>query len=187
MPVADVTLYDLASHNFRVYDRTVRTQAMSLINCNYHSLARRKSFFTRAAEMIIFLYRHKVINWLDTRDCKEYGTVCRNPFCRIRQSIPTLPILPNFFSAKWASKFGKVGIEIRQSAQSSCLHLQKRIWDSLPKPILPNSAKFPYLAHFAEFFFGKMGMKFGKADIEIRQSGQGSCLHLQKPFLTAKI
>ena len=46
----------------------------------------------------------------------EYETVCRNPFCRIRQSVPTLPILPNFFrqsghrnSAKWVSKFGKVG------------------------------------------------------------------------------
>ena len=40
----------------------------------------------------------------------------------------------------------------------------KRIWDSLPKPILPNSAKCPYLAHFVEFFFGKVG-------IEIQQSG----------------
>ena len=39
---------------------------------------------------------------------REYGTVCRYPFCRIRQSVPTLPILPNFF-------FGEVGIEIRQS------------------------------------------------------------------------
>ena len=36
-------------------------------------------------------------------------------------------------------------------------------WDSLPKPILPNSAKCPYLAHFADFFFGKVG-------IGIRQS-----------------
>ena len=60
----------------------------------------------------------------------QYGTVCRNPFCRIRQSIPTLPILPNFYSANWASEFGRVGIEIRQSGQSSCLHLQKQIFES---------------------------------------------------------
>ena len=53
-------------------------------------------------------------------------------------------------------------------------------WDSLPKPILPNSAKRPYLAHFAEFFSAKWASKFGKVGIEIRQSGQGSCLHLRK-------
>ena len=54
------------------------------------------------------------------------------------------------------------------------------IWDSLPKPILPNSAKCPYLAHFAEIFSAKWASEFGKVGIEIRQSGQGSCLHLQK-------
>ena len=36
----------------------------------------------------------------------------------------------NFFSAKWASKFGKVGIEIQQSGQGSCLHLQKPFFES---------------------------------------------------------
>ena len=52
-------LFDFATHiDFCVYDRTLRTQAMSLINCNYHSLARQKSFFSRAAEMVNFLYRH---------------------------------------------------------------------------------------------------------------------------------
>ena len=76
--------------------------------------------------------------------------------------------------------------------------VQKRIWDNLSKPILSNSAKYPYLAHFAEFCFGKVGIeirqsghrnlakwasKFGKLGIEIRQKGQGSCLNLQKqPF-----
>ena len=60
-------LYDFATHNdFRVYDRTLRTQAMSLINCNYHSLAHQKSFFSRAAKMINFFHRHKVITGLDT-------------------------------------------------------------------------------------------------------------------------
>ena len=38
------------------------------------------------------------------------------------------------------------------------------MWDSLPKPILPNSAKCPYLAHFAELILGKVG-------IETRQTG----------------
>ena len=37
-----------------------------------------------------------------------------------------------------------------------------RIWDSLPKPILPNSAKCPYLAHFANFFSAKWASEFGK-------------------------
>ena len=60
-------LYDFATHiDFRVYDRALRTQAMSLINCNYHLLAHQKSFFSRAAEMINFLNRHKVITGLDT-------------------------------------------------------------------------------------------------------------------------
>ena len=60
-------LYDFATHiDFRVHDRTLRTQAMSLITYNYHSLAHQKSFFSRAAEMINFLYRHKVITGLDT-------------------------------------------------------------------------------------------------------------------------
>ena len=60
-------LYDFATLiDFRVYDWTSRTQAMSLINCNYHSLAHQKSFFSKAAEMINFLYRHKVITRLDT-------------------------------------------------------------------------------------------------------------------------
>ena len=55
-------LYDFATHiDIRVYDQNLRTQAMSLINCNYHSLAHQKSFFSRAAEMINFVYRHKVI------------------------------------------------------------------------------------------------------------------------------
>ena len=35
-------------------------------------------------------------------------------------------------------------------------------WDSLPKPILPNSAKCPYLAHFADFFSAKWASEFGK-------------------------
>ena len=34
------------------------------------------------------------------------------------------------------------------------------------------------MRHFAEFFFGKVG-------IEIRQSGKGSCLHLQKQTFKA--
>ena len=33
------------------------------------------------------------------------------------------------------------------------------------------------MGHFADFFFGEV-------DIEIRQSGQGSCLHLQKQTLS---
>ena len=38
-------LYDFATLiDFRVNDRTLRTQAMSLLNCNYHSLAHQKSF-----------------------------------------------------------------------------------------------------------------------------------------------
>ena len=60
-------LYDFATHiDFRVYDRTLRTQAMSLIKCNYHSLAHQKSIFSRAAEVNNFLYRHNVLTGLDT-------------------------------------------------------------------------------------------------------------------------
>ena len=60
-------LYDFATHIvFRVYVRTLRTQAMSLIKCYYHSLAHQKSFFSRAAEVNNFLHRPKVITGLDT-------------------------------------------------------------------------------------------------------------------------
>ena len=60
-------LHNFAIHiEFRVYDRTLRTQAMSLINCNYHSPAHHKSFFSGTAEMINVLYRHKVNTGLDT-------------------------------------------------------------------------------------------------------------------------
>ena len=60
-------LYDFATHiDFRVYDRTLRIQAMRFINCNYHSLTHQKYFFSRAAEIINFLYRHKVITGLVT-------------------------------------------------------------------------------------------------------------------------
>ena len=59
-------LFDFATHiDFRVFDPTLRTQAMSIFNCDYLSLAYQKSFFSRTAEMINFLYRHKVITGLD--------------------------------------------------------------------------------------------------------------------------
>ena len=63
-----------------------------------------------------------------------------------------------------------------------------RIWDSLPEPILPNLAKCPYLAHFAELIFSKVGN-------EIRQSGHRNsaewarqlCTSAKTDFLKAKI
>ena len=77
-----------------------------------------------------FWLGYYICGWTVICRRNEYGTVCRNPFCRIRQSVPTLPILPNFFSAKWASKFSRVGIETRQSGQGSCLHLQTQtFWE----------------------------------------------------------
>ena len=49
---------------------------------------------------------------------------------------------------------------MRSHELSFCVFL-RRIWDSLPEPILPNSAKCPYLAHFADFFSAKWASKFG--------------------------
>ena len=57
-----------------------------------------------------------------------------------------------------------VGRYVYKNTHSEFFDLEDRKWDSLAKPILLNSAKRPYLAHFEEFFFGKVG-------IEIRQSG----------------
>ena len=91
-------LYDFATHiDFRINDRTLKTPAMSLINCNYNSLAHQKSFFSRAAEIINFLYRHKVITNLDTMDVQAVGKhlmlknfcsdlVCSHHICCARNS-----------------------------------------------------------------------------------------------------
>ena len=74
---------------------------------------------SQKSKLRLELFRiHSKIWYVDSRTNSEfrsrsfeYGTVCRNPFCRIRPSVPALPILPNFFRqsghqnlAKWAKQ-----------------------------------------------------------------------------------
>ena len=71
-------LFDVRTHiDFRVFDRTSRTHSMSLVKCNY-SLAHQKSVFFRAAKMINFLYRYKIITDLDTMNIQGMEPVFKN-------------------------------------------------------------------------------------------------------------
>ena len=109
---------------------------------------------------------------------QEYGTVCRNPFCRIRQSVPTLPILPNFFSAKWASKFGKVGKAVVYICKNRLFESENIMWGDVFTLAL-TVAKTSSHYGFAISISGPKGLaEFGKVSLPcpfcrifFRQSG----------------
>ena len=58
--------YDFATHtDFRVHDRSLCTQTMSLRTCRYYSLAHQKSMFSRTAEKVNFLIDMKsLLGWI---------------------------------------------------------------------------------------------------------------------------
>ena len=53
-------------------DHNFRYQATSLLTCEYSALTNQNPFFTTAAEMANFLYRHKIIAGLELEKVKNY-------------------------------------------------------------------------------------------------------------------